>query len=331
MEKHTFDSTIGDKRKKVTVSHFHAAEIARREGYDTASPKKRRVREYTAHHKRVRAEVCGSWLKKSQSWQQNGVFADEKGFGIVLAPNPKCDVIWVKKEDRATSNVWICNKSDEQRVINLFVAISRHGVEAFHIYDKNFTDRYYKDHILPNVLGHAIQWREQFSGRGPFSFYYHDHCMRGTKPVQQLDDIVGKRKWLRYAGPPCKTKTGKFHQIEFTNKQGTFVSYKREIQVAMKECVCVFDDPAGIAPALSPDCNPTENFFNFLLQILKRRARNGFKFGPSQKLVARRISEAIAVADSDTAWFRKTFDNLPKRWSKIVRTGGELTTFAKDK
>ncbi len=73
--------------------------------------------------------------------------------------------------------------------------------------------------------------------------------------------------------------------------------------------------------------------FNQLLQILRRRARNGFPYsGGGADLAEQRIKEAIQISDQDTSkeWFVNTHDSYSSKLEHVLQIGGELTTFSKN-
>ena len=103
-----------------------------------------------------------------------------------------------------------------------------------------------------------------------FGDFYHDGCMRGYKPVTELNQAFGEGNWNKAPPPPCREAIGtRVVRVKASAKRK---AHDRTINVfrSKKHCFCTL--PKDAAPAKSPDFNICENQFN---EITTRLAEKG--------------------------------------------------------
>ena len=161
---------------------------------------------------------------------------------------------------------------------------------------------------------------DDLKSKNRFSYLLHDQCMRGSKPVEALDEVFGEGNWGTAPPPPCKKITGsRITQVRASPKRR---GHTRKIKTTtpFKRCHCSL--PHGAQAAKIPEANRAEHFFNRIENELKTLGRT--KGWPKNRQELKdRISHIIDTTPS--SWFSECFKTLPETWEKMVARRGALT------
>ena len=272
----------------------------------------------TAHHRRFRLLHCQWMLSKGKSFIIHQVFADEAGFGLKVMFNKQHDHVYVDLDaDISKINWWNIQKSDEKILLSVHMAICYEGVLYYEIYDGSFDCDFFEDIVTDDVFVENIN---DLKRRRKFSMYQHDHCMRGAKPVDAMNQTFGKKKWGTTPLPPCRMEVGtRVVQIEATEKVR---AHPRTYKVCepCDECDCDFDNQNY--PAKLQDVNLQENGWAWMKNWMKNYGR---KYGwPKNKpQLRKRIVKCIEAFDQNKEWFVNAFEGLENRYQQIVDHSGD--------
>eukprot|EP00732_Lithocolla_globosa_P008201 Lithocolla_globosa_v1_NODE_11403_length_512_cov_1.161926.p1 type:complete len:137 gc:universal NODE_11403_length_512_cov_1.161926:72-482(+) len=120
-----------------------------------------------------------------------------------VAPNNQNDVVYCEKGHESWSNLVLLGKSDLKNVLNLYLLVGFQGIEYFLIFSGEFDQELYK-FILQEIHARvkALKLKREFSR------YFHDHCQKGAKPVEELNRCFGADNLGKTPQAPCKTKIG---------------------------------------------------------------------------------------------------------------------------
>jgi hypothetical protein len=168
-------SVYSDKEKKqITVSATSARRIMKRpfRGEPSmlpAKPKRMKVGGRTAHHRKCRLVEAKFWKKQPQEIINGIWFADESKMTFRVHKNSSIDIEWVFRGTASESNWHEAPRHSAQ--VNLFVLMSREGIEFYDIYDVNMTKARYK-----TLLPHMRQVIDDSDAS--FSYYSRFHTTR---------------------------------------------------------------------------------------------------------------------------------------------------------
>ena len=193
-----------DERKGVQVRVKKDAlhKFAKKE-LELARPKQEKVI-LTPHHKRFRVLYSEERLDKSDDHVRHTIFADATGIGMQIKPNRQVNSKWVERGHASFENIQAISSQDTKNATNLFVLLSKGGVENSHVYRGEFDADLYGKTLIP-AMAPAVR---RLKAAGEFSVYAHDHCLKGNKPVAALNKTFGQGKWGTTPAPPCKTRVG---------------------------------------------------------------------------------------------------------------------------
>ena len=215
-----------------------------------ARPKGMRIGGNTAHHNKCRLIEARYWKSQGQDVVDGIFFADETKIAFREHKNKQIDIEWVYRGTASESN-WY-EKMRWPGTINLFLMMSKDGIELTEIYHKNLNLARYKE--LLTAVGDAIQQSDV-----DFSVYMHDNCWRGTQPVEELNEFIDRSRWTQYMGKPCRRN----HPTLRTPVR------KLPVKVPRKRCGCDFPD-GPIHAAFNPKMNLAEETFAQLDRIMTK-------------------------------------------------------------
>lgn len=283
---------------------------------DIAAPKNEPLVR-TAHHDCMRLQFVNAELRKPVAHTVQKVQSDEKSVGLAVRTSANRDSIYVEKGQAAKSNITRFRRYDYRATVNLFLAVCQFGVLYYCIFRGDFNSKFYAEEILPD-LGVEI---DRLRRRNQFSVYEHDHTMRGSKPEEELDEHVGS--WAATPPPPCKDRIGdKWIYVQ----PKTRAAHYKNIGEHKYRDVCTCRLPNGAYPALSPDLNITENFFDELdvrLRVIQKRQGKARDVDEMEE----RVKACISEIDEDKEWFRSRFLGLRRRYQAVVAASGGATKY----
>ena len=282
-----------------------------------ARPKAMKVGGNTPHHDRCRLHESLFLKMKGLDYIKRSFHADESKIKFKERPNKQIDIEWVYRGEAGEANWFEDQRHPGQ--INLFLMISRNGVELYEIFHKNMNMEMYKTKILPKI-GAVLE-------RNPnFSYYLHDNFMRGSQPTEELNHYVGEGKWTQYMGRPCT----KPHETWLTPVT------KRPVRVAADVCECTF--PNGpIHAAYHPKFNLTEEAFDKIKRLMLKNKRADAIAGRNwplrgsgkKKWWTTELHKAIKQFNDDKAWFQRTFDRFMNRCNAFIASEGKRVKTSK--
>ena len=200
-----------------------------------------------------------------------------------------------------------------------YVECTRWGDLFVHYFEGSFTGK-----LWASILSSKehVSFVSKLKDQNRFEVFYHDGCMRGYKPVTELNKAFGEGHWYDSPPPPCREVIGTREvKVKASAKRK---AHTRTIKVYRTKQKCFCHLPENAAPAKSPDLNVCENLFN---DMTTRLAQRGLNEGwPRNKDELReRLDEVIHSIPK--SWFRNAFDSLPARWEKCAKNFGKLTDF----
>ena len=171
-----------------------------------------------------------------------------------------------------------------------------------------------------------MEFMENIRNANHYAAFHHDHCMKGAKDPDTLDEVFGEGNWFKAPVPPCRHEVGtRDIVVKGSAKRREHV---RTIKVYQnfQRCHCKWEQ--GVLAAKSPDLNLAENFFN---EVQSRLRKMGISIGwpkNREELVSRIKKVANEIPKS---WYKKAFLGLPARWEKVIERNGEMTDHWKPK
>jgi len=299
--------------------HFSTITKLRRTklGLSKAAPKEKQL-VLTAHHRRIRLLYARHKLTLTDQQLHAQLFGDEKGYGKAVKPNRKNVVQYCEPGQEAITNVHTISRYDGLHMLNMFLVISSSGVFYSKIFEGEFTNAVYSQCIREmQPLMAALRRRNRGQG---FSMFVHDSCMKGAKPVAELDRCFGQGKWTETPPPPCKRFTGTVTR-KFVRRRG--VGHWREYRdwVYREVCTCNPRNIGRLHAAKAPELNIVEQAINmhsgYMYEIQKR---DGVA---EDKVVLRaRMEECLRRLDANKDWFRDTYAALRLRYELVVEANG---------
>ena len=94
-------------------------------------------------------------------------------------------------------------------MFNLYLAIYRFGVLAYHFFTEAYNGDFYFNFLLPK-LGDALKKVEEETDFEA-TVVHHDNCLNGKKDSHALDKYLGAGRWTTYMGAPCKVAVSYCH------------------------------------------------------------------------------------------------------------------------
>ena len=143
-------------------------------------------------------------------------------------------------------------------------------------------------------------------------------------PFAALDEVYGPNKHLKFIPPPCKEKTGRKIHIEYERKDGTKISYERDV-AAKEVCDCEVDMKQW--PSVSADENLDENVQSYLKELIKQDHFSGrVKWKGNKKKKMEIVRQKIVQLNANKEYFQKLFRSGRKRFAWVGRNDGVLYT-----
>lgn len=305
------------KGKQIPVSASSVRRCLKRKFPDepsmvAARPKGMRVGGNTAHHNKCRLMEARYWKSQGQDVVDGIFFADETKIAFREHKNKQIDIEWVYRGTASEFN-WY-EKMRWPGTINLFLMMSKDGIELTEIYHKNLNLARYKE-LLP-AIGDAIQQSDV-----DFSVYMHDNCWRGTQPVEELNEFLGRGRWTQYMGKPCRRN----HPTLRTPVR------KLPVKVPRKRCGCDFPD-GPIHAAFNPKMNLAEETFAQLDRIMTKNKIKDEKKKPGswilkgagkKKFWVKQLKKAIRQLNKDKDFFINQYNGYLKRCDAYIRSRGK--------
>ena len=265
----------------------------------------------TAHHNKCRLIEARFWLSQSQKRIDGMVFADESKMRLLGHRNKQIDIEWCYRGDASETN-WYENPRHTTQV-NLFLVQNIDGIMLWDLYDYNMTKATYEK-MLPQI-------REQIDASdAEFSYYMHDNAWRGARPTASLNEHIGRNRWTKYMGEPCKRD----HESMRTPVTD------RPCKVPKKRCGCDF--PTGpIHAAYNPKLNLVEQTFAEIDRILLKMKREDAVKGISwlvqrtkrKTFWKRQLRKAIRRVNKNKEFFRKQYAGYKTRCQDFVKSRGK--------
>ncbi len=132
-----------------------------------AKPKKMKVGGTTAHHNKSRLHEAKWWNRQSDDVINGIFFADESKMTFREHRNSAIDIEWTFRGQCQDANWYESPRHVCQ--VNLFLMMSRDGIEFYDIYNENMTKARYED-LLPQI-GKVIEESDV-----DMSYYLHDNA-----------------------------------------------------------------------------------------------------------------------------------------------------------
>ena len=305
------------KGKNMTISSTTGRRILKRAHTGTPSmwpavPKKMKVGGRTDHHRRCRLEQAIWIIRMGQDYVNGMLMADESKMTFRINKNRQIDIEWVFRGQAEESNWYDTPRHPGQ--INLFLCISRNGIELHELYMKNMNKAKYKDLMIS--VGQISKEADI-----DFSCYLHDNLWRGNQPVKELDAAFGRDKWTKYMGAPCKT-------------QHDYLTYKngKPKLVDKDDCTCTF--PTGpVHAAYNPKMNLTEKVFAKLDEQIKKNFASDQEQVPpivwpvkgtgKMTFWMKQLERAIAQVGQNKEYFAALYDGYLRTAQLYIASRGE--------
>jgi len=311
------------KGKDVVISSATARRILKRPlagkpSMWPAVPKRMKIGGRTDHHRRCRLFQALWIIDKGQDYVDGMIMADESKMRFKINMNRQVDIEWVYRGEAEESNWYEAPRHPGQ--INLFLLISKNGIELHELYHKNMNKDHYKR--LLRSVGQVSKDADI-----DFSCYLHDNLWRGKQPAHELNKFIGKGKWTQYMGAPCK----KNHETQ-TYKSG------KPRRVDKPVCTCEF--PTGpVHAAYNPKTNLVEEAFAEIDAQIKRNHTADQKLTPPVKWIekgvgkkkfwVKQLNRAIKQVGANKQFFIKLYDGYLARAQLYVQSRGKRLRLSK--
>ncbi len=248
------------------------------------------------------------------SWKQNseGLWCvDESKMTFREHKNKMIDIEWVYRGEAGEANWYEQPRWPGQ--INLFILQSIEGIELFYIYDNNMKMDDYKE-LLPQIK------QEINKSSANFTCYMHDNAWKGKQPTVDLNMILGRGKWTRYMGKPCR----KNHPTMKTPIR------KYPVKVQKLRCDCDFPD-GPIHAAFNPKLNLVEETFAKIdRQMMQNKIDDEKKNKPwiaigsgKKKFWTRQLEKAIHQVNKDKHFFINQHKSYKQRCKAFIKSRGK--------
>ena len=310
-------SVYSDKKKKQipvsksTARRYMKIQLDGEPSHVAAKPKGHKIGGMTAHHRKCRLVEARFWNNQPQRKINGMVFADESKMRFREGRNKQIDIEWCFRGDASETN-WYENPRHTTQV-NLFLVQSIDGIMLWDLYDYNMTKETYEQ-MLPQI-------REQINAsQRQFSYYMHDNAWRGARPTAALNQHIGRGKWTKYMGPPCK-RDHETMRTPVTDKP---------CQVPKKRCGCDFPD-GPVHAAYNPKLNLVEQTFAEIDRILLKMKREDAVKGISwlvqrtkrKTFWKRQLRKAIRRVNKDKKFFKRQYAGFKERCQKFIKSRGK--------
>lgn len=264
------------------------------------------------HHVRMRRYWADQHLSKTVEEWKEWVFSDEKTFRTNVQFHRQNRGSWIKASHPSQKELASleCPTSKQFKKINAWGAITWEGKLELCVFTGNMDAGFYKNTILDEHLFPYLDAHDEVK------YFQQDNDSKHSSALARdsLNDLLGEERWTHPPPRPCKKHNTKGQIIRVVTTPGG-----RRHAIDCEYCRC--PAPAQLFwPANSPDMNPMENVWSWMVQYM-------CKLPPTENEEDLTTMVFSAWNSVPLDYAHKLIASMPARVEKLKKAGGGHTHY----